>query len=189
MLGLSFVDQLHGYISARYDYSPPAIYRTSDGGETWDGASIQNPPGFQAGQPGYSYAVLHITRFGNVYYLDAHGSSPGGDTGYVFESTDSGASWKYLVTTPVPPESLGFVTVTRWLLLIGSDGSGQETTDAGKTWHTYASGYSQAAPIAPQVVFGDASVGYATVRGGIERTVDGGMHWTAIQTPGVQQTG
>jgi photosystem II stability/assembly factor-like uncharacterized protein len=33
-------------------------------------------------------------------------------------------------------------------------------------------------------VFGDANVGYATVRGSIQRTTDGGAHWTAIKTPG-----
>ena len=33
-------------------------------------------------------------------------------------------------------------------------------------------------------VFGDASVGYATVRGAIQRTTDGGAHWITIKTPG-----
>ncbi len=36
----------------------------------------------------------------------------------------------------------------------------------------------------PFVVFGDAEVGYATVRGSIQRTVDGGAHWERIDTPG-----
>jgi len=48
----------------------------------------------------------------------------------------------------------------------------------------YTTDYSQAAPIAPQIVFGDAMVGYATVRGEIQRTTDGGAHWTKIKTPG-----
>ena len=54
------------------------------------------------------------------------------------------------------------------------------------TAHAYASGYGQAAPIAPIVVFGDPQVGYATVRGSLQRTVDGGLHWSAIRTPGTQ---
>ena len=32
--------------------------------------------------------------------------------------------------------------------------------------------------------FGDATTGYATVRGSLQRTTDGGAHWTAIKTPG-----
>jgi len=34
------------------------------------------------------------------------------------------------------------------------------------------------------VVFGDDSVGYATVRGGQQRTIDGGTRWTPLRTPG-----
>jgi photosystem II stability/assembly factor-like uncharacterized protein len=63
-----------------------------------------------------------------------------------------------------------------------------ETTDAGKTWHPYPADYTQAAGVAPDVVFADPLVGYATVRGGITRTVDGGSHWTAIETPGTGMT-
>jgi photosystem II stability/assembly factor-like uncharacterized protein len=56
--------------------------------------------------------------------------------------------------------------------------------NAGKTWHLYPSDYSQAAPVAPQIVFSDPLVGYATVRGSIQRTIDGGPHWTYLKTPG-----
>ena len=34
------------------------------------------------------------------------------------------------------------------------------------------------------VVFGDASVGYATARGSIQRTTDGGATWAQLRTPG-----
>ncbi len=186
LFGLAFVDRTHGFISARYDYSPPGIFRTTDGGDDWSGSSIQNPPGFQAGQPGYGYDVLHVVTFGTVYYLVAHGSAPGGDTGYVFDSTDQGGTWKYLVTTPIPPASLVLVTATRWLA-IGNDGSGQESTDAGKDWHALATDYQDAAGVPSNFVFATPSIGYGTVRGGIQRTVDGGTHWTLITTPGTQQ--
>jgi hypothetical protein len=33
-------------------------------------------------------------------------------------------------------------------------------------------------------VFADDQVGYATVRGQIQLTLDGGLHWTEIKTPG-----
>jgi photosystem II stability/assembly factor-like uncharacterized protein len=75
------------------------------------------------------------------------------------------------------------VTTTRWLQ-IGTPSSSKETTDGGATWHALTTDYSQAAPIAPEIVFADPLVGYATVRGGIQRTVDGGAHWVGIKTPG-----
>jgi photosystem II stability/assembly factor-like uncharacterized protein len=76
-----------------------------------------------------------------------------------------------------------FVSATRWLQ-IGTPSQSQETTDAGASWHAFATDYQQAAPVNPQIVFGDASTGYATVRGSIQRTTDGGAHWTAVKTPG-----
>jgi photosystem II stability/assembly factor-like uncharacterized protein len=79
--------------------------------------------------------------------------------------------------------AVAIVTESRWLQVI-VPGQSVETTDAGKTWHAYASDYAQAAPVSPQVVFGDASVGYATVRGSIQRTDDGGLRWSQIKTPG-----
>ena len=78
---------------------------------------------------------------------------------------------------------MALVTATRWLF-IGPPGKSQETTDAGATWHAFTTDYSQGAPLAPLVYFADAEVGYATVRGSIQRTVDGGAHWELIETPG-----
>jgi photosystem II stability/assembly factor-like uncharacterized protein len=75
------------------------------------------------------------------------------------------------------------VTAPRWLQITPPGGS-KETTDGGGSWHAFTTDYQQAAPVAPAIVFGDAQVGYAAVRGAIQRTVDGGAHWTAIKTPG-----
>ena len=98
---------------------------------------------------------------------------------YVFRSTDGGATWTYVTTGSVS----AFVTASRWVWLSNS-GEAIETTDAGATWHKYITNYAEAAPIAADFVFGDSLVGYATVRGGISRTVDGGLHWTRIESPG-----
>src|SRR4029077_4824608 len=100
-----------------------------------------------------------------------------------FSSTDGGATWTYLARADEQGGMVGFVTASRWLKLIGP-GMSVETTDAGASWHPYASDFSQAGPVAPQFVYVDSLVGYGTVRGGITRTLDGGLHWTAIETPG-----
>ena len=71
-------------------------------------------------------------------------------------------------------EPLGLGTSARW----------RETTDGGTTWHDFASDYRQVAPVGPDMVFADASVGYAIFRGQIQRTTDGGAHWSAVKTPG-----
>ena len=109
--------------------------------------------------------------------------SPGQSTHYTYRSSDGGVTWAYASTAPVQMAGIAFVTATRWLQ-VAAPGESKETTDAGATWHPFTTDYQQAAPIAPTIVFGDAQVGYATVRGAIQRTTDGGAHWTSIRTPG-----
>ncbi len=102
----------------------------------------------------------------------------------MYGSTDGGATWVYLAKAPEPAVAVAFVTAARWLHISNARGASKETTDAGGSWHPYSSDYANAAPITAEFVFGDDRVGYATVRGGIQRTTDGGLHWTGLKTPG-----
>ena len=43
------------------------------------------------------------------------------------------------------------------------------------------SDYQTAAPIPPQIACGDANTGYATSRGTLARTTDGGVHWSYLR--------
>jgi photosystem II stability/assembly factor-like uncharacterized protein len=177
---LSFIDLTHGFLNAWDANHQPTIYRTSDGGRTWVGSTLPDPPGFKTQAGGFTLRAGPVQRFGSTLLLIAN-DSQGGD--YVFRSTDGGATWNAMAAAAVGADNIALVTESRWLRLIAPDQS-LETTDAGKSWHPYSTDYSQAAPIAPTVIFGDALVGYATVRGSIQRTVDGGMHWLIIKTPG-----
>ena len=174
--GLSFVDETHGFFAAWDQSHAPVIYRTADAGRTWSASRpMPDPPGFATQPGGITLTPGRVRAFGSTLLVTA-GS-------YVFRSTDGGASWTYLATTPHTATSIAFVTASRWLELIVPS-QHAETVDAGASWHPYASDYSQAAPIAPDVVFADSKVGYATVRGGLNRTVDGGAHWNVLHTPG-----
>jgi photosystem II stability/assembly factor-like uncharacterized protein len=188
--GVSFVDSQHGFITAWDPNHRPTIYHTSDAGATWSGAVLPDPPGFVTEGGGFTLQAGAVSRFGTVLLVSAWGMQDGADnpSGYIFRSTDGGATWRYAARVPAPPEDVAFVTESRWVQVI-EPGQSRETTDAGRTWHMFASDYGQAAPVSPQVVFGDALVGYATVRGSIQRTEDGGLHWTYIKTPGVVQPG
>jgi photosystem II stability/assembly factor-like uncharacterized protein len=180
---IGFSDQQHGYLTAWDQNAPPRVYATADGGITWRSSQpIPDPPGFTTIGAGVTLRASVVADFVAVMFLDAFGFSGGRQVDYVFRSTDRGANWSYVTTAP-QSVSVVFVTTTRWLQ-IGTPGQSSETTDAGATWHAFTTDYQQAAPINPVIVFGDANVGYATVRGAIQRTVDGGAHWTAIKTPG-----
>lgn len=180
---ISFVDVSTGFVTAWDDNSPPTIYRTVDGGRIWKPSTVPDPPGFKTQAGGFTLRAQQVHRFGSEYIVAAYGTQEaGGGRGYVFRSTDGGATWSYRVTLPRSEVLVTFVTATRWIQSIFMPAT--ESTDGGKTWHVFASDYTQAAGVAPQIVFGDQSVGYATVRGSIVRTVDGGMHWSYIKTPG-----
>jgi photosystem II stability/assembly factor-like uncharacterized protein len=180
---VAFVDADHGYIPTYDETGAPKIYRTSDGGQTWTASSaVPDPPGFVTGPGGKTLRPDTIADFGSVLYADFLGFNDSAHF-YVYRSMDRGATWSFLSTAPVQGVGVAFVTPTRWIQIIAPSAS-QETTNAGASWHAFASDYQQAAPVAPQIAFGDASTGYATVRGGLSRTTDGGAHWTALRTPG-----
>ena len=122
-----------------------------------------------------------MKAFGATLLLNATGMQPDGLRTYVFKSTDGGMTWT--VQTQVPSAghaNLVLIASTRWAYF-GNDGSGQETIDAGKSWHAFSCDYSDAAGVASTFVFADANVGYGTVRGVVRRTINGGVHWELIQ--------
>ncbi|HEY5035474.1 MAG TPA: hypothetical protein VIJ30_10190, partial [Candidatus Dormibacteraeota bacterium] len=181
--GFTFVDSSRGFVGAWDQSHAPVIYRTLDSGKTWSASQpLPTPPGFKTVCVGcIGMQTGPVRAFGSTLLVSAWQLGPPG-TQYVFRSTDGGATWAYVAAAPGQDGNVDFVMASRWLKLIGP-GQSKETTDAGATWHAYASDYSQAAPIAADFVFATPTVGYGTVRGGISRTVDGGLHWTQIHTP------
>jgi photosystem II stability/assembly factor-like uncharacterized protein len=176
--GLSFVDRTHGYLAASDPNRAPAVYRTADGGSSWSrSAPLPDPPGFTSAPAGDTLTAGRVQAFGPTLLITA--ARPRQQVDDVFRSTDGGAVWTSLATAP--GDVAACVTATRWLLFALPL---RETTDSGRSWHPFTSDYSQAAPVAPTLVFADARVGYATVRGDLQRTEDGGAHWTRLRTPG-----
>ena len=179
---VSFIDSLHGFLDVSGPNSQPVMYSTADGGATWSPSQpLPDPPGVTTGPAGFELgAAGHVQSFGSTLLVPAR--APGAQL-VVYESDDGGATWAYAASGPVGDASIGLATASHWLQLI-TPGLSQETTDAGATWFASASDYSQAAPVAPEVIFASSNVGYATVRGRISRTLDGGEHWTTLDTPG-----
>ena len=158
------------------------IYLTVGGGRTWAASQPLTPPFKTACVDCIAMHADGIRAFGSTLLVSTW-QDVGSTAKYVLNSTDGGATWSYVASAKDPGNNVDFVTATRWLQLIGPRQS-VETTDAGASWHRYASDYSQAAPVSANFDFADSVVGYGTVRGEIYRTVDGGLHWTTIHTPG-----
>ena len=175
--GLAPADATHTFFTASTPTDPAVIYRTADGGSSWQSSAPLSAA------PGDTTVFAMASRpkaFGSVVLVDATG---GQQSKSVFRSSDGGATFSFASKVPTFEGAVAYVTATRWLQ-IAPPSSSMETTDGGASWHAYTTDYAQAAPVAPDIVFGDTTVGYATVRGSIQRTTDGGAHWTAIKTPG-----
>ena len=181
--GLASGGSSRAFFTAYGPNSGPVIYRTLDIGQTWTAAKpLPDPPGFKFTTPGGIVILPGLPHvFGLVVLVEAHGY--GEQKRYIFRSTDGGATFTYASTVPSTEGSVAIVDAGRWLVIVPS-GESKQTIDGGATWQTYKTDYSQAAPTAPDVVFGHPDIGYATVRGSIQRTVDGGAHWTTLKTPG-----
>jgi photosystem II stability/assembly factor-like uncharacterized protein len=124
-----------------------------------------------------------VRAFGTTLLVEV--TAGGTFSRWVFRSTDAGGSWNLVAAVPDPSGSVAFVTASRWLQLV-VPGQSRETIDGGITWHAYPSDYAAAAGVPAEVVFGDAEVGYATVQGELLRTVDSGLHWRLLGTPGTR---
>jgi photosystem II stability/assembly factor-like uncharacterized protein len=176
---LSFVDSSRGFLVASDASGPSMIYRTTDGGHVWNASPpLPDPPGLKAQAGGSALKAGFVRQFGSTFLVAVTGPQ----VQLVYSSNDGGATWSYAAKAPIPDGTLGLVTASQWLLI--GPGQSFETTNGGASWHRYSSEYSQAAPIAPQIVFAGPRVGYATVRGGIQRTTDGGYLWVYLYTPG-----
>ena len=178
---LSFVDKQRGFLDAWDGNGAPAIYRTLDGGLTWSSSKLPDPPGFHTLGAGDALRAGVVKAFGASLLVAASGMQPDGPHAYVFQSIDGGATWTFAASIPTTAANSVFATASRWLV-INNDGSGWETLDAGKTWHVFTCDYNDAAGVASTFVFVDARIGYATVRGDIQLTTDGGTHWSLIKT-------
>ncbi len=181
---LVFIDAQRGFLSAWDPNSPPLIYRTGDGGRGWAASRpLPDPPGFTTTAAGFALRAGVVKAFGTSLLVEAVGQTTSGQRRYIFASADGGASWTYRADAPDPESTVVFATASRWLQLSAGT-TPKETTDGGTSWHAVTTDYQQASPVAPVIVFGDAQTGYATVRGAIQRTLDGGGHWTQLRTPG-----
>jgi photosystem II stability/assembly factor-like uncharacterized protein len=190
--GLSFTDSLHGFLVASDINRAPVIYRTGDGGKSWIGShTLADPPGFTSKPGGSTLQPGRVASVGGTLLVAVTGISSQAvgqppvhpAHTFVYGSDDGGATWRYRASAPDGGDPVAFITSTRWLQLKGS-GEAHETLDVGVTWHGYTADYTQTAPMAPDVVFGDTVYGYATVQGTLERTLDGGAHWIPMPTPG-----
>jgi photosystem II stability/assembly factor-like uncharacterized protein len=179
------------------------IYRTTDGGRTWNKVSETNgdtlkvvrfidaKTGFAAGGNSSLYKTSDSGRtwakkplpapksLGTLFFPNATTGYAAGE-GSVFKTTDGGDSWLLASNTGKGISSLWFTSAAVGYLTDSATGSLEKTTDGGLTWTSLAAGNSH--PLLG-VRFLDASTGFAYGDSGtVLKTGNGGVTWTA-KTP------
>lgn len=187
--GVYFADARHGFVTAWDDLHRPTVYATSDGGQTWHSAVLPDGPLFVTQGGGFTLRVDWIKTFGATAYLEATGMQDDASwplRTFIYTSTDGGATWRW--RQKLASAQTVMVTETRWLQYDAPNM--MESVNGGQAFGPYSSDFGPLSPVAggTVMVFAGASTGYATGRGQLEATTDGGAHWTVIPTPGTVST-
>lgn len=183
--GIWFLDSRHGFVTASDTNQRPTVYRTEDGGETWAFSTVPDNPLFTTASGGFTLHVNWIKSFGQTIYLEASGSQDDAswhDRDFIYTSSDGGATWQW--KQKLASRDTVMVTESRWLQFTPDI---MESVNGGQAFGLYQTDFTPLSPVlgGTRVTFADATVGYATGRGSMERTVDGGAHWKIVPTPGM----
>jgi photosystem II stability/assembly factor-like uncharacterized protein len=201
---VGFVDEQRGFAgNIGTDYFPGVsdtapLYRTVDGGQTWQPVSGINGPSVK----GLCAIDVLKTRFINAGVLDErtviHAAGRVGSPAFLMRSLDAGATWRSMDLNHHAAMVLDvkFFDEANGLLLCGSDAATERsnalilrTTDGGSTWQpVYRS--SRPFELMWKASFPTRDVGYATVQNYnpdkavsqrvVVKTVDGGRSWKEL---------
>ena len=178
--GLSPVDMQNAWIGG-VTYTPGVIYlyRSGDGGATWQLVPVKVPDGYEQAQM-ETRGPTFVTH--NAAFLPVTVSSQNGVMMALYTSVDGGASW--LVTPTLIPQggAMDFVSAKDGFVWNGADF--YVTHDAAQTWKT----------VAPDVSFGESFSGMDFVSpttgfvltsdangpSGLYKTTDGGTTWNRL---------
>jgi photosystem II stability/assembly factor-like uncharacterized protein len=178
--GLTPLDMQTAFIGG-VTYTPGIIYlyKTSDGGRTWNQISIQVPVGYEQAQ----FETVGPTFVSaKDAYLPVHASSQFGVMLAVYVSHDGGSTWVLTPTLIPQGGSMNFVSPTDGF--VWNSTAFYVTHDGAQTWKT----------VTPDVAFGDnfagmdftsPSTGYVitndiTGTSKLYKTTNGGVNWTLL---------
>jgi photosystem II stability/assembly factor-like uncharacterized protein len=121
-------DTTHGFMTLSQAFAGEQVYRTNDGGETWQAVRL---PASQT----------VVTTFSDTTYgwALAQANSPSGQLFKLYVTTDGGATWQRL---PDPPRDAFYLAFREpneaWMGSLGSSPPHVYTSaDTGRTWHRH----------------------------------------------------
>lgn len=158
--GIDFYDSSHGMMVC----STGRIYRTGDGGLTWDDL----------------YTDVARNELVGVYFPDENIGYAVGANETILKTINGGASWSK-IRAGISPDYLGvFFTDADHGVVVGEGGKIMRTTDGGLHWTAATSGSLEDLW---WVDFPTPETGYAVGDyGAMVKSVDGGSTWTALSS-------
>jgi photosystem II stability/assembly factor-like uncharacterized protein len=183
--GMSFSDASNGWVTGTIPMNNFVyLYKTSDGGVTWQHQAIAFTPGSNSQfgtQPpiflSVSDGVLPVT----IYLQN-------GTESIIYSTNNGGASWN--ATTPVAGfySAASFVDMTHGWIVTSSNSTSAlfATSDGGQHWSQYALPFTSANASIQQLDFVSSTTGWAVVARGANpnalwQTSNGGQSWAQVQ--------
>jgi len=173
LLDVQFINANIGFIVGGSSSAGKHIWRTLNGGSTWDTVATLNH---------YPYGLFFVNEY--IGYCVGQG-------GMCVKTTNSGATWTNSYPTGVSTSYMWSVYFTNELTgyVVGQSGTIIKTTDGGGSWTALTSGTSK---YLKSVFFTSDSVGYVVgsktsgVSTTILKTTDAGNTWNLLPAPFIE---
>jgi photosystem II stability/assembly factor-like uncharacterized protein len=176
-----FTDPLHGFMAGNSIDGVGRLFRTSDGGQTWNLVQLPAP---SSGWPA-SYGTVDVpTFFGQqgftLYTVSGLGL-------YAYFTADGGSTWSKPRPFPNYPSHPTFINASDgWALDL--NGLEHRSVDGGISWlglNYSLPGYvlRTIVPVGGEVLWGTASQLGSQITYGV-RSTDGGVSWSFMKVPG-----
>ena len=165
-----FVDNQRGWAVTSPGTAPGAVWRSSDGGQSWQGSS-------GTGAAAAAFTGLTAVRFA----ADGQSGLAAGAQGQILASSDGGVTWTAVASgVNTPLRALAWLADGTTALAVGTEGVVLRSTDRGRNWQRINTPSAVALHALNALSFSSALRGWAVGDGGtLLRTLDGGLTWTA----------
>ena len=206
---LTFIHMLNttgGWAAGGPNGSSDHIFRTSDGGQTWQDVTPPEPASADPQTPKKALGFFMDHQKAWVAFSPSFPSTI--DQAYIWRTIDSGATWHYTALTDPTlyqesylPSDLTFIDAQRgWMIAHVGAGMNHDyfallaTTDGGLTWQTLVSPQNDASGTQScsksGMVFASPQDGWMAISCHgvvpvpyIFKSQDGGATWTSLQLP------